>query len=68
MKMAFIIIASIITWFIFTASGCTKVEAPTREIGDEESGGKFQITLEKSIILDTEPVLLRAKGGKGIIG
>lgn len=67
MKRALVIITIIITWLIFTASGCTKIEAPTRETDEEGGGEEFQIIPGKSIILDTEPVILRAEGGKGSI-
>ncbi|MGQ9614841.1 MAG: hypothetical protein ACUVWJ_00400 [Spirochaetota bacterium] len=66
MKRALIVIICIIAWVIFTAYGCTKIENPTRET-DDEGGNDLQIIPSKSTILDTEPVILIAEGGKGTI-
>ncbi len=67
MKSALVIIICVAAWIIFTAYGCTKIENPTKETEDGEEVDGFKIIPSKSTILDTEPVILKAEGGKGTI-
>ncbi|MBN2322524.1 MAG: hypothetical protein JXQ30_02220 [Spirochaetes bacterium] len=52
-------------FLIFSGSGCTNIENPTREAEDDEE--ELYITAEKEEILDTQPLSLEAEGESGTV-
>lgn len=72
MKAILRYILLVVLYLSLCGSGCTKIDTPIGDGTSDESkartpSGHLEIIADKTEILDTEPLLLEAQGGSGIV-